>query len=322
MRRFICLLALLFALLLAVFGCVEKSDRENGTMPEMAEEEHASSYSGFRNTVLYYETDDGLMAPVMRQIPWEEGIGRAALEYLVDDSENRKAIAPYGLHAPIPAGTHISLRIDDASHARVELSDFPVESLPKSAYNMVAAIVNTLTEFPAIKTVSVMANGAPIGKLTGEAFLCEALSPFALNAEDGSVPTSTGQSHAMTLYFPNRSGSLLIPVTRYCEDESDFSAAVQALIDGPKTEGLISCFPVDTALLEAKIENGAASVDLSSEYGAVEEVEGLCDLAYESLLLTAQAYGEAAILDVLVEGTPYAMDAVSTLAPLYANQME
>lgn len=285
----------------------------------MESEESASPYSGFRNTVLYYETDDSLMVPVMRQIPWEEGIGRAALSYLVESEENKASIAPYGLQAPIPDGTKISLRIDEDGHARVALSDLPPEALEKGAQNMVSAIVNTLTEFPSIQSVSVSANGVPIGDLTGESALSGSLSAMALNAEDSPIATSTGQSYPMTLYFPNRSGSLMIPVTRYCETHTDFASAMQALIEGPQNGALLSCFPEGTSLLDAQIEDGVATVDLSSAYGAVEDTEGLMDAGYDAMRLTAQAYGDIVALDILVEGEPYAMDSVSTLAPVYAN---
>lgn len=317
MRRFCSIsLCVLVLLSLCLCGCGAKRDTDT------AVEETSSSYAGFRNTVLYYETDEGLMAPVMRRIPWEEGIGRAALGYLVDSEENRSAIAPYGLRAPVPAGTEFSLRIGSDAHARVALANLPENMEKERAHRMVSAIVNTLTEFPSIERVSLSTDGAPIGEWAGEAALSESLSAMALNVEESSIPTGALESFAMTLYFPNSTGSLLVPVTRYVQERPDFTKAVQALLDGPQDGKLLACFPEGTALLDARIEDGAASVDLSADYAAVEETEGLSELGYESILLTAQAYGDIRSLDVLVEGEAYAMDAVSTLAPLYANEME
>ncbi len=322
MRRYLCFIVLcVFVFSLFAIGCTKQSQGDESSL--YLEESEMSPYSGYRNTVLYYETDNGFMVPVMRPIPWEEGIGKAALGYLVDSSENRASIAPYGLKAPIPEGTQLSLRIIEGRHANVELSDFPVEALEKSAYNMVTAIVNTLTEFPSVDTVSVMADGAPISELLEEASLPAELSAMALNVEDASIETGTGQSFPLTLYFSNKSGSLHIPVTRYSAMQPDFSLAVQALIDGPQDKSLLSCFPEGTRLLGAEInDDGSASVDLSSEYSSVNEIEGLAEASYETLLLTAQAFGKVSALDILVEGEPYFMDAVSTMAPIYVNKME
>ena len=70
-RLFILILALLTALMMA--SC-KKAE-------EPAEPE-ADTDNGYRRTTLYYATEDGFIVPVMKSIPWEEGIGRAALSYL------------------------------------------------------------------------------------------------------------------------------------------------------------------------------------------------------------------------------------------------
>ena len=76
-RLFILILALLTALMMA--SC-KKAE-------EPAEPE-ADTDSGYRRTTLYYATEDGFIVPVMKSIPWEEGIGRAALSYLVSGIDN------------------------------------------------------------------------------------------------------------------------------------------------------------------------------------------------------------------------------------------
>ena len=79
-RLFILILALLTALMMA--SC-KKAE-------EPAEPE-ADTDSGYRRTTLYYATEDGFIVPVMKSIPWEEGIGRAALSYLdgLEDGNTR-----------------------------------------------------------------------------------------------------------------------------------------------------------------------------------------------------------------------------------------
>lgn len=81
-RLFILILALLTALMMV---CCKKA--EEITEPE------ADTDSGYRRTTLYYATEDGFIVPVMKSIPWEEGIGRAALSYLVSGIDNDKSAA-------------------------------------------------------------------------------------------------------------------------------------------------------------------------------------------------------------------------------------
>ena len=305
----------IIVLVLAVFACACKKEAAEETMAY-----EAPSYAGFRDTMLYYTSDDGLLVPFMRQIPWEEGIGKAALGYLVDTAENRAVLQKYGLSAPLPEGTSIQLRIGDGKQAMVELSSCTPPDDAGQEYLRVASIVNTLTAFPTIDTVTVSVNGTPITPFNSRADGAKAMSAFALNAEEAAAPTSTGALHAMTLYFPNAAASLNVPVTRYQSAQPTFAAAVQGLIDGPKIHALTACFPADTTLLDAKIEDGAATVDLSAEFAQAAETEGLLEAARDTLYLTASAFTDVRTLDILIEGEPVA--AQTGALPLYPNRLE
>lgn len=314
MRR----LSLVFiVLLLSLFACACKKEAAEETMVY-----ETQTYAGFRDTMLYYTSDDGLLVPFMRQIPWEEGIGKAALGYLVDTAENRAVLQKYGLRAPLPEGTSIQLRISDDKQAMVDLSSCTPPDDAGQEYMRVAAIVNTLAEFPTIDTVSVSVNGTSITPLGSQTDGAKAMSAFALNVEDAAAPTSTGTLHAMTLYFPNASASLNVPVTRYQSAQPTFFAAVQGLIDGPALRALRACFPTGTTLLDAKIEDGAAMVNLSSEFAQVAETEGMLEAARDTLYLTACTFTDVQTLDILVEGVPIALETAAASLPLYPNRLE
>ena len=75
------------------------------------------------------------------------------------------------------------------------------------------------------------------------------MAPFALNAEDGEISASTEGATALTLYFPNQSASLNVPVTRYVEDGASIETAMRALIEGPQSDALRCCFPEGTELI-------------------------------------------------------------------------
>ena len=174
-RLFILILALLTALMMA--SC-KKAE-------EPAEPE-ADTDSGYRRTTLYYATEDGFIVPVMKSIPWEEGIGRAALSYLVSGIDNDKSAAMMGLKTVIPEGTECTLRIGEGGSARVDLTDIGQQT-KEQEQAMVVAIVNTLTEFPSINNVSItidgkekktLSNGTDISKPTGRCRFQEKPTPL------------------------------------------------------------------------------------------------------------------------------------------------
>lgn len=306
-RLFILILALLTALMMA--SC-KKAE-------EPAEPE-ADTDSGYRRTTLYYATEDGFIVPVMKSIPWEEGIGRAALSYLVSGIDNDKSAAMMGLKTVIPEGTECTLRIGEGGSARVDLTDIGQQT-EEQEQAMVVAIVNTLTEFPSINNVSITIDGKEKKTLSNGTDISKPMESFALNIEDGEVPVS-GEAHAFTLYFPNSAASLNIPVTRYTDTAHSFSGAVQEEIAGPKDEGLINCFPAGTELISAYIKNGIACVDLTKDFEKVADTEGMLDAARDCLYLCANQFDQVYGVDITVEGKEYSMHTSAVSVPVYVNE--
>lgn len=300
----------------ALLGC----GREAQTQAEdLAYEE--DSEAGFRRTVLYYTAEDGFVVPVMKRIPWEEGIGKAALGYLVDTEANRAAAEQMGLEAPVPEGASFTLRIGDAGDAVVDITGLQEMQDAAAEQAMVTGIVNTLTEFDSIHTVQITLDGAKAAALPHGTDISEAFSTLPLNVEEGTLAVSSGNAHPMTLYFPNAAASLNVPVTRYGLEAPTLSGAVEALLDGPAADGLRG-FPEGTALLEATVEDGIARIDLSGAFAAVENTEGLCAALQEALYLTANEVEPVSGVDIYVEGEPYALHTLQVDAPVYVNEFK
>lgn len=297
-------LILLFASLFAVVGC----SAEKGVIEENGSEE--SNYdSAYRRTVLYYATEDSMVVPVMKKIPWEEGIGKAALSYLQSSYDNDISASKIGLTTVIPKETAIELKID-GSNAEVTLTNLGKQTETEQKL-MITAIVNTLTEFASIETVSIIADGKT---------LLDSTSKLVLNVEEAEVAVSSKNAKRMTLYFPNEQASLNIPVTRYTEGSTDFESAVNELIKGPKHKKLLNCFPTGTKLNSAYINENKAVVDVSSEFLNISDTEGLINACYDCLYLTASEYAVVYDVEIRVDSKPYDLSAVSVFAPMYANE--
>ncbi len=300
------------ALIFFMAGCGAKEE-------ENYEEQAANSEAGYRRTVLYYQADSGHIVPVMKLIPWEEGIGKAALSYLVGTEGNELAASAMGLKTVLPQGVEFSLRIGNGD-ATLDIANLPDFEDAKSEQAMVTAVVNTLTEFSTINTVQITLDGKHVRKMANGTDLSKSMSAIALNVEDGEVSVSSGNAHAMTLYFSNARATLNVPVTRYVEAEPTFADSVSALMQGPQDETLMNCFPEGTVLNSACISEGIASIDLSKEFCGVEDTEGLLQVAQDTLYLTANAFEEVYGVDIYVDGEAYSTHVEAASAPVYVNQ--
>jgi germination protein M len=99
---------LLCVFIAVVFGgCSRFGGAPDGTCGNTVEEHpEDTALAGLRQTTLYYQSDDGMIVPVMKLLPWEEGIGRAALNQLVDTDENRLAATAMGLKTLFRKASH------------------------------------------------------------------------------------------------------------------------------------------------------------------------------------------------------------------------
>lgn len=318
LKKMICIL-LMAAMLLAVSACGTQDMPNENEQAEYTDytEQAVFSETGWRNTVVYLVSDDGFIVPVMKRIPWEEGIARAAIEQLVATDENLLETAKRGLNPTVPNGTEVEISIKDGC-ATANLLNFEQLSTAEQEKNMLVSIVNTLTEFESIDRVTVKVNGKS-GKLANGTELPEELSRLPLNISETVEASASGDTKPVTLFFANESCSLNIPITRYMS-EPTFEKAVMALLAGDSNEEVKCCFPEGTVLISAEISNNTATVNLSSDFNSVEFSPGVDIAAYETLFLTACGFGEISELVLLVDGMEFSKFSSETVPPKYVNE--
>ncbi len=278
-----------------------------------------NSESGMRRTTLYFATEDGFIVPVMKSIPWEEGIGKAALSYLVSGEDNDKSASAMGLCTVIPTGTEFTLRIGDDKQATLDLKNYAGHSTAEEEQAMVTAIVNTLSEFDSIETVKITLEGKEKKAMPNGTDISKPMEKIALNVEEGEMPVS-GTVNKLTLYFPNISASLNIPVTRYIDRVPSFSAAIQEMVSGPKDAKLLDCFPEGTELMGAYIDGGIAKVEFNKAFEDMQYTEGKLEAARNAIQLCANEFEEVYGVDVYVDGREYSMHTEAVSGPVYVNE--
>ena len=299
--------------MLFVFGLCGCSKGETAAVFE------ENSESGMRRTMLYLATEDGYVVPVMKKIPWEEGIGKAALSYLVSGADNDRSASGMGLKTVIPEGTQYTLRIDDDKQATLDLIGYQPHSSKEEEQAMVGAVVNTLNEFGSIETVKITVDGSDKKTLPNGTDISKPMGEFSLNVEDGEVPVS-GTANKLTLYFPNISASLNIPVTRYTDKVPSFATSIQELVKGSADGRLLNCFPNGTELMSAYIYDGIATVEFNQAFTDIEQTEGTLEAARDAIYLCANEYEEVYGVDILVEGKEYSSHTEAVSAPVYVNE--
>ncbi len=260
-------------------------------------------------TVVYYQDGEGYLVPVQRQVSKQDGIAKATLGLMVQDTYNDMEAARLGLRTVIPEGTAFDLNIANG-RARIDVSkEALATSDAEQEANMVAAVVYTLTEFPTVKEVEFLVDGQKRSKLTHGTDVSGVFHRENLNLESlGDVDSTATMADAnqVQLYFPSDSGRLLVPVTRMVYSEPDINTAMLELAKGPrKDSGLQQPLPNDVGLIDVKVSNGTATVNFTKEFMTVAEQSDGGQQALRALMLTCTQYPGVKNVKILVDGKAY-----------------
>ena len=182
-RKILCLVIILTLVLSIGCGLFKRQQPQEEIIEP--EEDSEQTLTHLRKTVFYFVTEHDLLVPVTRDIPWVEGIGRAALGSLVDSNELRVELAEKGLRASLPEGTEIlGMTISDGS-AKVDFNSNFLNSADKIAeQNAINSVVYTLTEFPTVDQVQIFVEGKQIGQTSHGSTVKGNLQREKINLED------------------------------------------------------------------------------------------------------------------------------------------
>lgn len=273
---------------------------------------------GLRKTVMYFKNGDGYLVPVMRRIPWEEGIAKVTLKNMIDSPELREVLSLTGLSPVIPAGTDIiGITIDqETGLCRVDFSEDALNyDSEKEEENFIKGVVYTLTEFSAIKDVQILIGGKELPALE---YGSDISKPIA-RADINLIGNAEYGSSKVTVYYKGIADDELeyfIPVTiPTLAPVANVYSALDVLFEGPpELSGLYSDIPKGVELHGVEVKDGTAYVDIT-----YDDLEDSDDRAFINIMknigLTLGQFSEIETVELLVDG-----EIINTTIPVFANE--
>jgi germination protein M len=310
----IILIGLIIILGLTAFGCrgkvgFKKLFSKEDDLEIIRSDEHEieiTEEDGMRKTVLYFQNKEGFLVPLMRKIPWEEGIAKVTLKNMVDNPELRETLQHTGLLPVIPAGTEIKgMSINEETGlCKVDFSkdvlDYDSE---KEEENFIKGVVYTLTEFPAVKEVQVLVDGNVVPALKYGSTIDKPLTRENINLI-GNL--EEGRSKVLVYYKGNEESDFeyFVPVTiPTLAPMANVYTALDLLFNGPPTEsGLSSDIPTGVTLHGVEIKDGTAFVDVSFIQDVAMEEEATFNGMIKNIGLTLSQFEEVESVELLIDG--------------------
>ncbi|MBU5427518.1 GerMN domain-containing protein [Tissierella pigra] len=273
---------------------------------------------GIRKTVMYFKDADGYLVPVMKRIPWEEGIAKVTLNNMVDSAELREMLSPTGLLPVIPAGTEIlGMSInEDTGLCKIDFSENVLNNQSeKDEESFIKGVVYTLTEFPAISEVQILVGGKALPSMTYGGNISQPLARENINLV-GSL--EEGRSKVVVYYkgMNNEEYEYFVPVTiPTLAPVANVYSALDLLFDGPPVDiGLFSDIPKDVMLHGVEVKDGTAYVDISYDNMDTASDDTFSDII-KNIGLTLSQFSEIETVELLIDG-----EIINTTIPVFANE--
>lgn len=276
------LIGLLILTLLA--GCTSKPNSG------IKEKENAGENQdpALRKTTLYYVTQSGYIVPVARKIPWIDGVGNAALNYLRDTEENRQTLSALGLNPVLSDRASFTLEVKNGV-ATVSLSKLGVRNA-KEEQAVVFCVVNTLLEIPGIEQVMVYANGKKADKLLYGTDVSAPFNKIMLTSEAQTV-SGTKAPISIRMYFIDPDGQCIVPIERSTLQKPDVSLAITEYISGPlKGWNLTNGLPAGTEAISITQREDTVTINFNQAFDNLAETPALEKKVYRAILFTCRQF--------------------------------
>lgn len=274
---------------------------------------------GMRKTVMYFKNSDNYLVPVMRRIPWEEGIAKATINNMVDSAELREALRETGLLPVIPAGTEIlGMAIDDETGlCKINFSEnFLNSESEREEESLIKGVVYTLTEFPTVNKVQMLVGGKEISNTDHGNDISAVLARENINLIGNS---EQGRSKVVVYYKGQTDNDYeyFVPMTiPTLAPNANVYSALDMLFEGPPEDsGLYSELPEDLKLHGIEVKDGTAYVDVSYDSYVEETAQVNISDIIKNIGLTLSEFEEIETVELLIDG-----EIINSAVPVFANE--
>jgi germination protein M len=277
--------------------------------------------SALRNTILFFEDENGYIVPTMRQIGWVEGIGKKAVENLKSDSQRNIALSEKGLLPILSMDANVTLSILDGVGVCDLNSGAIIADSAIREKNKVDAIVNTLCAFDSIDSVQLLFDGEVVENLEKGTYVGAPIFSGDINLET-IADVSLGDEQKVRLYFENKNTQVLVPITRAVTADINEFTVFNELLRGPSEHsGLSNIFPEGTKLLDIKVtDENILIVNLSKEAKGLKKTPEKEKILLIIISKTFEQFDNVDNVRILIDGKAYLDSAKETMAAMqYVN---
>ncbi len=228
-----------------------------------AETEPAAEQNAEKELEVYYLTKDNeSIIPEPIELTAEDAQGQVSelLAALARDTDSVE------YHKTIPSDVQVQSSRLDYNTLTLSFSEEYLRMDPITEVLCRAAIVETMTQVPAVMRVSFLVDEEPLEDSRGEMIGFMTADSFVQNP---GRQINAIQETTLVLYFSNQQGDKLVPERQEVHYSSNISMeklVMERLLEGPLNKSLKSAIPTGTQLLSVTVVDGVCYVNLDETF--------------------------------------------------------
>lgn len=307
-------------------------DSAKSTPTSVSEGSREEDDATMRYTTFYYQDEEGLLIPVTRKIARVEGIGKAAINGLVDIPVIREDVGRVGVYPVLPGEMHINgMTIRDGIavlDVNEHILDYKAE---QNERNILNAIVYTLTEFDTIEGVQLLINGEKYDTLRFGSPIHSPQKRKGINSfNEDSIDDDKEEIEIYFTKLVNNQYMYYVPVTQAIDnptgDMDRYMKTVNELIKGDVgNTKLKSYVPANTKLKGIQVYGQTVILDFNDAILNATDSNTSFDIMLKQMLLCFKQFGKIKSVKITVNGSPLKLPGLNAgqnalEVPVFANQ--
>lgn len=259
------------------------SDNTHKQQIELQSQNNADVVQPVVNVKVFYQLNDKTVVPVTRKIAKQEGIARAVLAGMIDNSISREELAYFGLYPILPEGTQIlGLTIRD-KEAKIDFNSGVLRYKDKKdEINIITSVAYALMQFPTVDRVRVLIEGKQVPKLRYGCDISEPLNRNNVMINSDRIVCSQGNIKYDVYYFKTaQNRCYLLPVsfeTKPADESLLLKQCIDSLCLKAVKNDMYTEFPEGSRVLGVSIDGSKATINMNEyfiKYGGTSREQGI-----------------------------------------------